>query len=55
MVYDFLGGDLLYLVWLGEEVMVIYNYNLVKNGFKVFIDGDLYVIVNCEFVKFGKG
>lgn len=35
--------------------MASYNHNSVKNGLKVLIDGDPHVIVNCDFVKPGKG
>ncbi len=35
--------------------MATYNHNSVKNGLKVLIDNDPHVIVNCDFVKPGKG
>ena len=35
--------------------MATYSTNEFKNGLKVIIDGDPYSIVECEFVKPGKG
>ena len=35
--------------------MASYGLNDVKNGVKIIVDGDPYVIVETEFVKPGKG
>ncbi|NII10211.1 elongation factor P [Oleiagrimonas sp. C23AA] len=35
--------------------MASYGLNDVKNGLKVMMDGDPYAIVDCDFIKPGKG
>lgn len=35
--------------------MATYGTNDLKNGLKIMLDGDPYAIVECEFVKPGKG
>ncbi|MDH5614062.1 MAG: elongation factor P, partial [Gammaproteobacteria bacterium] len=35
--------------------MASYSTNEFKNGLKLMIDGDPYSIVECDFVKPGKG
>ena len=35
--------------------MTIYNANEVKNGLKIMVDGAPCTIIDCEFVKPGKG
>ncbi len=35
--------------------MATYGLNDVKNGLKILVDGDPYTIVDCDFIKPGKG
>ena len=35
--------------------MASYDLNGVKNGLKIIVDGDPYIITDAEFVKPGKG
>ncbi|HWG67093.1 MAG TPA: elongation factor P, partial [Rhodanobacteraceae bacterium] len=35
--------------------MASYGLNDVKNGLKIIVDGDPYVIVGADFIKPGKG
>jgi elongation factor P len=43
------------MIFVERGYMVTFNTNEFKNGLRVIIDNDPYQIVECEFVKPGKG